>query len=141
MRRFEPVGSLPGIAIAVLLGMLLAGASAARPPFGGHHRGHGGGHGPGRFLDFYADELGLDEEKREAIRAIVEESRGEAEGLHAQLGALHEQLRELLSADPPDETAVMAQVEAIGAVEIQLHKHRLATLLRIPARYWPGQSS
>ncbi len=133
MRRFL----LAGFAATILVGLTLAGSSAARPPSGGP--GGPGGHGPGRLIDEHADELGLDEETREAIQRIVDDSREDAEGFHEELRALHDAMRTLLSQDEPDEAAVMQQAETIGKVETEMHKHRLSTLLAIRALLTPEQ--
>ena len=137
MRRFL----LAGFAATILVGLTLAGTSAARPPSGGPGGPGGppGGHGPGRLIDEHADELGLDEETREAIQRIVDDSRQDAEGFREELHALHDAMRTLLSQDEPDEAAVMQQAETIGKVETEMHKHRLSTLLAIRALLTPEQ--
>jgi Spy/CpxP family protein refolding chaperone len=48
-------------------------------------------------------------------------------------------MRRLLGQDRPDEAAVMQQAERIGALEIELHKQRLRTMLRIRALLTPEQ--
>jgi hypothetical protein len=40
-------------------------------------------------------------------------------------------MRDLLSQDTPDQSAVMQQADAIGQAETKLHKHRLGALLEI----------
>jgi Spy/CpxP family protein refolding chaperone len=119
--------------------MLLAGASAAQPPGGPPFGEHGKGGGPERFLDMHADELGLDDETREAIRTIVDASHERADELHGELRDLHQEMRDLLSEDAPDEAAVMRHADAIGKVETEMHKHRLSTLLKIRALLTPEQ--
>jgi Spy/CpxP family protein refolding chaperone len=127
--------SLSGSVLVLALGLTVAGVSGARPPFGGHHPagGHRGDHGPERFIEEHAAELGLDDATRQAIDEIVDESRERARGLHAELRDLHREMRDLLSQDAPDESAVMQQAEAIGEAETELHKHRLGALIRIRA--------
>ena len=133
MRRFL----LAGFATTILIGLTLAGTSAARPPFGGP--GGPGGRAPGRMIDEHADQLGLDEETREAIHQVVDDSRKDARGFHRELRALHDAMRTLLSQDDPDEAAVMQQAETIGKVETEMQKHRLSTLLAIRALLTPEQ--
>ena len=136
MRRFL----LAGFAATILVGLTLAGTSAARPPMGGPGGPGGpGGHDPGRLIDEHAEELGLDDETREAIQRIVDDSREEARGFHDELRGLHDAMRTLLSQDEPDEAAVMQQAETIGKVETEMHKHRLSTLLAIRALLTPEQ--
>jgi Spy/CpxP family protein refolding chaperone len=127
--------SLSGSVLVLALGLSVAGVSGARPPFGGHRPdgGHHRDHGPERFIEEHAAELGLDDATRQAIDQIVDESRERARELHAELRDLHRGMRDLLSQDAPDESAVMQQAEAIGEAETELHKHRLGALIRIRA--------
>jgi Spy/CpxP family protein refolding chaperone len=137
MRWFKLVGSLT----ALLVGLSLAGQGFAQPPLGGPPPGGGPdsfggpppGRGPDRFIEEYAEELGLGDETLEAIDQIVDESREKARALRAELRDMHREMRELLSQDTPDESAVMQQADAIGKAETELHKHRLAALIGIRA--------
>ena len=52
---------------------------------------------------------------------------------------MHEGMKALLSQSSPDEAAVMQRVEEIGAVEVEMHKHRLDTMLAIRALLTPEQ--
>ena len=130
--------SLLASAAVLVLALALAGASDARSPMGGPKGPHGD-RSPARMIDEHADELGLDDETRQAIRVIVDESRGDSEAFHRQLRAAHDDLRDLLAQDAPDESAVMQQAETIGAVETEMHKHRLGTLLEVRALLTPEQ--
>lgn len=56
-----------------------------------------------------------------------------------QIRAAHEAMRGLLEAAEPDEEAILAQADAIGALRTELDKDRLVTLLRIRARLSPEQ--
>jgi Spy/CpxP family protein refolding chaperone len=159
MRWFNLVGSLT----ALLVGLSVPGQGFAQPPFGGPPpeggpgsfatpppgggpgpfagpppgggRGRFGGPGPGpdRFVAEYAAELGLDDETVGAIDKIVDQSREETRALRAKLRGMHREMRDLLSQDTPDESAVMQQAEAIGKVETEIHKHRLGALIGIRA--------
>ena len=121
--------------LSLLLIVALATASSARPPWG---RG-GQDHGPGSLLEEHADQLGLDEETRDAIRDVVRESSQSNEELRDELRGLHRQMKELLSQDDPDESAVMMLADRIGLLETSLHKHRLAAMLEIRAALTPEQ--
>jgi len=122
----------------LVLAALLAPAALAEPP--GPPGGHGR-RGPGHFVEKYAAQLDLDPETRAVIESIVTSSRSEGEKLDEELRAAHRRMRELLSADEPDEEAVMAQVDAIGALEVESHKSRLRAMLAIRALLTPEQRS
>ena len=122
--------------LTALLGIFaLAGNVSGRAPLGDHIFGPPGGPGGqhGRFLDAYADRVGLDEETREQIRQRYEASREQAEPIRAQLHDEHDALRQLLHEDDPDTEAVMARAELIGELETKMRKLRLATLLEVCA--------
>jgi len=99
-------------------------------------------HGPpplGDVLERHADELGLDANTRARIREIAETSREQEEPLAAQLRALHEGMHQLLDVDAPRLDDVMHQADQIGALETELRKHQLRTLLEIRALLTPEQ--
>ena len=131
MRQIGFVGFLA----TLLAALALATTADARPPFGGHHGpgGHHRGHGPHGFVEEYAAQLGLDDETRQAIDAIVEETREQGRELSEEVRNLHRGMRDLLSQEFPDESAVMAQADAIGQAETALHKQRLGAMIRIRA--------
>jgi len=123
------------LVVAIPAAVLPAGTAAARGP--GKH-----GHGPppiDRVLERHADRLGLDDALRARIRTLAQEGHEAAEVHFEELHALHDGLRELLSADRPDEEAVMRQAERIGAVKTELKKQRLRTMLAIRALLTPAQ--
>jgi Spy/CpxP family protein refolding chaperone len=123
---------LPTLALAATLA--LAGAARAGGPHGfGHHGPEGG------FLEHHAEVLGLDDDTRERIRTIVEESQQEADLIYAQKREARDALHELLEADEPDRGAVMAQVERLGALDTEKHKLRIDTMMRIRAELTPEQ--
>ena len=88
------------LSLSLLLIVALATASSARPPWGRGEQDRG----PGSLLEEHADQLGLDEETREAIRDVVRQSRESNEELRDELRGLHRQMKEMLSQDDPDET-------------------------------------
>ena len=125
--------------LAALLVLLLAAAQGfARPPFHGGFL-EGRGHHGGRFLDEYADRLGLDEETHEKVRAKIEASRASSEPLRDRMHDGYRTLRDLLMQDAPDRDAVMKRAEEVGELRIALAKRRLATLLDVRALLTPEQ--
>ena len=123
----------------LLIGLLSTGAALAQPG-PSHHRGpHHGGPPLDRFVERHGDRLGLDEETRAAIDAIVERSRAEGEGLREEREAAYRELRSLLEQDMPDEAAVMRQADRTGEVGTRGRKHRLKTQLEIRALLTPEQ--
>ena len=119
--------ALVSLALGAIL--LAAPASARR---GGHHGPHHGMDEQG-FIQENAERLGLADETRRAIEAIVEESHARAAALHDEHREARRALKQLLSQDDPDEASVMGQAEALGRIETELSKHRLGTMLRIRA--------
>jgi Spy/CpxP family protein refolding chaperone len=114
-------------------------ASAGERGFGGgHHRRHG----PpplDRILERHAERLGLDEATQAKIREIAAAAHDGESALDEQLRAQHDALRALLDQENPDEAAVMAQAERIGALETERRKRRLQTMLQIRALLTPEQ--
>lgn len=137
-------GALGGLALAACLG-LFAGAATAQPP---DAAGGPGGrrfdrrHGPPPFeqvLERHAERLGLDDAARARVRAIADAARPEGDRLRNELEDRQREMRELLGADAPDEAAVLAQADRIGAAETALQKQRLRTMLEIRAILTPEQ--
>jgi len=123
----------------LLIGLLGTGAALAQPGPPPHRGPHHGGPPLDRFVERHGDRLGLDEETRAAIDAIVEQSRAEGEGLREEREAAYRELHSLLEQDTPDESAVMRQVDRVGEVGTRGHKHRLKTMLEIRALLTPEQ--
>jgi Spy/CpxP family protein refolding chaperone len=112
--------------ILVLLAGLLGGrAATAGPPFGG------GEPHIAELLERDAEAIGLDEPTLARLREIVAAARGEEERIHGEIRAARRGLRDLLSAEQPEEAAVMRQAELLGALETEALKHRLRTLLAV----------
>lgn len=101
--------------------------------------GRGGPHGPDRCIARHADELGVDDATVAKIEEIVAASR-EADGvLRDAVRDARREMRAILDADTPDEAAVMAQSDKVSAAMAAMHKHHLATLLKIRALLTPEQ--
>jgi Spy/CpxP family protein refolding chaperone len=121
------------LALAVTLA---AGGASARPPHDHHH-----GLDEQGFIQENAERLGLGEETRAAIEAIVDDSHARAAALHDEHREARHALKELLSQDAPDAATVMGKAEELGRIETELSKHRLDTMLRIRALLTPEQRS
>ena len=107
---------------------LLAGSAAAQPragPLGSPRMAQPG------FLDRYADRLGLDEDTRATVRAVVETTHTSTESREMERVALFEHMEQLLAADEPNETQVLRVSEQLGALERADRKDRLLALLAI----------
>jgi Spy/CpxP family protein refolding chaperone len=141
MRRPTIAGSL--ITCGLLIGLAFPFAALARPPgppdgpF--HHRGPPRGPESDRFIEWWVEELGLGPETIEAIDKIREESRERDEALREELRDGYEALHDLLNQEVPDESAVMAQAEAISALKLEAHKNRLRAMMAIRLLLAPEQ--
>ena len=94
---------------------------------------------PGGLFEEHVEQLGVDEKTLAAIRTIVDASRKRGEELRDELHQARHHMRQLLSQEKPDETAVMQQADVIGALELAERKNRLQALLQIRAFLTPEQ--
>lgn len=101
--------------------------------------GHGQGMGPGGQLEKHLEELGLEPEKLEAVRAILAESKAAREQHREQMKSAFEEMHAMLEQDAPDEAAVMRQAEVLGELRTEAHKAMLHTLLAVRAELTPEQ--
>jgi len=97
------------------------------------------GGGPGGCIERNADALGLDSDTLAKVDAIAADARAQCGDLRVQVREARQEMRRLLAADTPDEAAVMAQADRIGEAMTAVHKHHLATLLKIRALLTPEQ--
>jgi Spy/CpxP family protein refolding chaperone len=119
---------------------LLASIWAA-PAFAGERGAHAGRHGMRgeARLEKHLDELGLEPAQKEKVRTILDASKQAREARREQMRAAFQQMRALLDQDAPDEAAVMAQADKIGALHTERHKAMLHTLLAVRAELTPEQ--
>jgi Spy/CpxP family protein refolding chaperone len=122
---------LRGLVAALALAGALPAAAGAREP--DLRRPVGG------LIERHAERLGLTGQPLAAVQAIVAASGERHAALLARLDAARAQMRELLSQPVPDAQAVMAQADAIGAIETDLHKNRLQAILDIRNQLTPEQ--
>lgn len=128
------------ISVTLLLSLIsFSNAQADQFRRGSHGAGHRSGPPPGRFIEKQAERLGLDEQTRQRIRQIVEESRTHGQTIRESLHQAHTDMRQLLEQDMPDETAVLQQAEKIGNLHIEKQKNRLRAMLQIRALLTPEQ--
>jgi Spy/CpxP family protein refolding chaperone len=135
MRTTIKTRSFLSIAVGLFVVAGFASDVLAKPPGGGP------GHAEGEFrlLDRYADDLGLDEETRAAIEAIADSSRNRGEKLEQQKEAAREALKSFLDEELPNQEAVMRQVEALGAIDVELKKQFFQALIDIRKQLTPEQ--
>lgn len=122
-------------AAAALLTCFALGPAFAEeegPPF--HHRMRGEAR-----LEQTLEEIGLDPAQKEKVRAILDASKQARETQREQMRAAREQMRALLDQEKPDEAAVMAQADRMGALKTERHKAMLRTLLAVRAELTPAQ--
>ncbi len=120
--------------LVLALGLLLAAPAALAGRWGAGERGGRGHHTPlDARLEKHLDELGLDDAQREKVRVILDAARAEREGGRERMVSAFESMHVLLEADAPDEAAVLAKADEIGALRNERHKAMLRTLLRVRA--------
>lgn len=126
--------TLPAVvALAVAVGLGLAAGAGARSPGPGGPGGPGvrGFGGPG--LERAIERLELDAAKRAEVFGVIDAARPAARELRGQLRAAHEEMRALLADPSAGEDAVLARADAIGALQTELRKQELRTLLQVRA--------
>jgi Spy/CpxP family protein refolding chaperone len=104
----------------------------------GKHGKHGHGFGFGHMED-RVDTLGLGEETRKAVQAILDDSREQHRAMKDQMRAARKQMDELLAKPDVTEAELMAQVDADAALHTEAHKAKLRTLLAIRGLVTPEQ--
>jgi Spy/CpxP family protein refolding chaperone len=121
-----------GVVLAAPLAFAVRGGACG----GGPHGRHGD---PDARLEKHLAELGLEPAQQERVRAILDAARPEREAARERMRAEFEKMQALLEAEKPDEAAVLAQADAIGALRTERQKAMLRTLLRVRAELTPEQ--
>lgn len=114
-------------ALIVVAAMATGSSATAKPPHPGHR------------LECITERLDLDADTQAAVEAAIEESRSQAQALHDEVREAKRALHDLLSQEMPDQAAVMAHAQALGDLETDAMKHRVAALLQIRALLTPAQ--
>lgn len=124
--------------ITVLAVPLAAGSAWAQPPGGcgmGRMQGMGGPactgwivHNPEK-----AKELGVTDDQVAELRDIAYKARLQTIKLRAESETARVELEQLMSADQPDEAAILKAVENAGRIETEIQKARVQETLRVRA--------
>jgi Spy/CpxP family protein refolding chaperone len=121
-----------GAALAlVVVALLGAGTAYSKPGRGGCH-GHGKGAGLDR-LEAKLAELELDADTRAAAARVLEQARADRAGRRDEMRDARRALHELLEREQPAVDQVMAQADAVGALQTEAHKAKLRTMLELRA--------
>jgi len=126
------------VVIAAIVASTPAAAESDTTDFGPPFDRPFGRHFEERF-DRHAKELGLDDETRRKIDALVEPTLPDRRARREQIHRERERLSELLSDAKPDLEAVLAQADAIVKLESEALKSRLRTTIEIRALLTPEQ--
>jgi Spy/CpxP family protein refolding chaperone len=119
-------GAALALAVVALLG---AGMAHSKPGHGSCH----GKHGKLDRLEAKLAELDLDTDTRAAAAQVVERARSESEAQREEMRDARNALRELLEQETPAVDQVMAQADALGALQTEAHKAKLRTMLELRA--------
>jgi Spy/CpxP family protein refolding chaperone len=85
------------------------------------------------------EQLKLSDDQRKAMDAILLAHREKLADLHAAEQKAELEMEPLMSADQPNETAVLAQIDKIAATRAELEKANARFLLAIRAKLTPDQ--
>lgn len=118
-----------------IVSLFMVGTAMARPP-GPPPGGGPGGSNEGR-LERLVEELALEESTRAEVDALLDASRVSGRAIRRRLRAAHDEMRALLESPEPDEATIFAHVEAISALQAEMEKNRLGTLIRVRALLSP----
>ena len=124
-----------GATLALVVVALLGAGIAHSKPGGACHGKRGS---MGR-LEAKLDELSLDANTRAAAAQVIAKARSEGETRREEMRDARHALHELLEQEAPAVDQVMAQADALGALQTDAHKAKLRTLLELRALVGPEQ--
>jgi Spy/CpxP family protein refolding chaperone len=136
MRSNWMMGAAGAVIALVAVVLLGAGMAESKPGRGCH------GHGKGARFERMEAKLGefeLDEQTRSAAQQVIATARTESEARREELRDARRALHDLLEQDAPAVDAVMAQADAVGALETESHKAKLRTMLELRTLLGPEQ--
>ena len=120
-----------------------AGGSGAKAVPGKGPPGKGGGSAPlpypAGLIERNAKRLGVDQATIKQMREIMEGSKAANEKLRKQLEGEQVTLRKLMDQDLPDEAAVMAHADKVGALIAEQRKNSLRAVLKVRGMLTPAQ--
>lgn len=90
-------------------------------------------------LEELADKIGADSQTIAKIKDLAYNANKELIALRAEMDQNHLEMKRLMDLDSPDEKAIIAQIDKIGAVEIKLRKNRINLLLAVRKVLTPEQ--
>ncbi len=117
---------MAALALALAVVTTVAGTAVAKR--------HGGSPGHGSMLgrvERGVDELELAPETRKSVDAILDQARAQRRELRDQLRTARGQMRGMLDESAPSTDAVLAQADAIGALETQATKLDLQAIIQV----------
>lgn len=128
------------------MGVAAAQAQGGPPPnFDGHRPpmermlGPRGDHGQWWNSPKMIEKLKLTDEQRKAMDGILLDHRAKLIDLHANLEKAELAMDPLMSADQPNEAAVLAQIDKVAMARAELEKANARFLLAIRAKLTPDQ--
>ena len=124
-----------------LLTLLSASMSLAQCPFGSEREGRGRGHRGHMMGPRMMEMLNLTPEQKTEIEEIKKEMKADAEPLRTQLGNLRGKMKELWSADVPNESAILDVEKQMHDVRGKLHQLKIQMKLDVMAILTPEQKS
>ena len=126
------------LVIAVVSLMVFAFTSNAEA---GPKRGHRGHRGKGEMSARLCEKLDLSAEQQAKVKNLREETKSETKVLHQKLRELGKEIHWLWSSENPNEDAVMAKIEEMSVVKLDLEKIRAELRLDINALLTPEQKA
>jgi len=128
----------PGFGAATLVALALSGVAGAQ---GQEPRGPRSGGGPGgpSPIERMMERLGLSEDQRAAVHAVIEKDRETMRPLGEAARQAHEAFQKALDAEAPDATQVGQLALAMNAAQKKLDAARKAEMEKIKAILTPEQ--
>ena len=138
------IPTLLAAALILAPAVLLAhGPMRPRGPMG-HHGPFGGGDGPGGpglLRELIGEHLGLSDQQREEIHALMESHRDEADTLHGDLAEAREALADATHSDELDEAAIRAAAARVAEREVEAIVFRARVTQEIKSVLTPEQQA
>ena len=135
--RTKGMMGLAGATLALVVVLLLGAGMAESKP---RHRGcHDGANARFDRLEEKLAALELDDQTRASAEQVLARARAESESQREAKREARRMLHDLLDQEQPVVEQVMAQADALGALETEAHKAKLRTKLELRALLGPDQ--